>query len=93
MKTKNSKAVTKRTPRRCAPVVKPPYPDALKYALCALSFFRGRHVKRRLFKQARRMRNPLVSLNHDYVREARHYIREARRAGFRGSIRKMLGVA
>lgn len=61
---------------------------ALKYALLALSAFRHRHDRVQRFKTGRR-RHQLVPVNYrEHAATARRYIRDARAAGFRGSIRE-----
>jgi len=63
--------------------------DGLKYAYCALSFFRGRHELKRRYRKARgRRRQELTSQYERSVYMARHYIGLARAAGFRGSVLK-----
>jgi hypothetical protein len=67
--------------------------DGLKYALCALSFFRGRHEGRLRYKAAKgKKRLERVSAYDTDVRMARRYIMLARQTGFRGSVREALGV-
>lgn len=66
-----------------------PYPHGLSCALCALSFFKRRHGyyephSRRALARMEKRRN----LNNaaSYRQLALSYIRQARAAGFRGSI-------
>jgi hypothetical protein len=61
----------------------------LEMALCALSFFRVRHSRQARFKTGQR-REQVVSRYRENVRACREYIREARAAGFRGSIRQQV---
>lgn len=60
--------------------------DGLKYAHCALSFFRNRHHKKPLYRRTKRRNPQMVSCYRDNVHMARRYIRKAREAGFRGSV-------
>lgn len=60
--------------------------DGLKYALCALSFFRTRHRGKPRFKKSRRHVDSFVSVYKENVRMARRYVKMAREAGWRGSI-------
>jgi hypothetical protein len=60
--------------------------DALKYALCALSFFRNRHNRRPRFKNPKRYSARTVSCLSQNVRMARLYVSKARKAGWRGSV-------
>ena len=62
--------------------------EGLKYAHCALSFYGHRHSRVPRFANATRKRNvsKTVSRFRENVRMARHYIKLARRAGWRGSI-------
>ena len=62
--------------------------EGLRYALCALSFFRHRWDKVPRFKNASRRRNQekKVSCYGEYVRVTRDYVRRAREAGWRGSV-------
>jgi len=63
----------------------------LEYALCALSFFRNRHGTRSRYKHpSKRHEGMTVPVYRDYVRNAREYVRLARDAGWRGSIRKAM---
>jgi len=63
----------------------------LKEALLALSFFRGRHTRRPVYKHATGRRAlQTISVNREYTTRAKEYIRDARAAGFQGSIRRML---
>jgi len=57
--------------------------DKIKYARCAISFFRGRHGTRPRFNKSKR--NYEVPVYKEHVRMARYYIRKAREAGFRGT--------
>jgi hypothetical protein len=59
----------------------------LQCALLAWSFFRNRHSTRALFKSGKR-KDQRVSNYARYTADARHYAREARRLGWRGSIRR-----
>jgi len=66
-----------------------PYPLGLNCALCALSFFRRRHQwkepgTRRGLLRFHRIKD--VSASNESRRNALSYIRQARAAGFRGSI-------
>ncbi len=63
-------------------------PEDLCCALCALSFFRRRREKRPRFKKPKRRHNAvqMVSNRKDAVRLARHFIKRAREAGFKGSV-------
>ena len=58
--------------------------EKLKFALCALSFFRARHKKKPRFKSSKR--TEMVSTYKDNARMARIFIDRARRTGWRGSI-------
>jgi len=63
--------------------------DGLMHALCALSFFRNRHAGRPRYKQAaRHRRDQRVSCFTECMASARHHIRLAREAGWRGSVRE-----
>lgn len=64
--------------------------EGLKYALCALSYFKSRHGKRPMFKAAKKRSNQarMVCLYEPHVYMAREYIRRARAAGWRGSVRE-----
>ena len=64
------------------------YPDGLKQAILAMSFFNSRHGVRKRYKKPTRPShvNETVPLFHEHVRIARHYISEARKHGFRGSV-------
>jgi hypothetical protein len=64
----------------------------LKFALCALSFFRRRNDRRPAFKTSNKRNMPTVSARGERVAMARKFIRRAREAGFRGSIRAAVGV-
>ena len=57
------------------------------HALCANSFFRHRHDRVKRFKAAKKPSNQrqTVSVNHDYVRLARHHVTEARRLDYHGT--------
>jgi hypothetical protein len=57
--------------------------DKIKYARCAIAFFRKRHMTRPRFKKS--SRNYEVPVYKEYVRISRQYIKKARAAGFRGS--------
>ena len=61
----------------------------LECALCAWSFYRGRHERTRTYKHSRSRARAEQTTGHraEYVRAARFYIREARRLGWRGSFR------
>jgi len=62
--------------------------EGLKYACCAISFFRGRHTKRLRYKKpSSRNANKTVFCYREYARMVRHYIRMAREAGWRGSVK------
>lgn len=66
-----------------------PYPEPLSLALCALSFFKRRHGwdephTRRALARLRPTRNLNDAVR--YRRLALSFIRQARAAGFRGSI-------
>lgn len=65
------------------------YLPSEKAAICAVSFFRARHLTRRKFASGRRT-NQIESLNREHVRMARHYVAKARRLGFRGSVRSLV---
>lgn len=56
-------------------------------ALCALSYFRRRHVLRPMFKHAKRYSGRKESQYRESVRLAHKYIALARSSGWRGSIR------
>lgn len=61
----------------------------LEYALCALSFFRGRHVwKERGSRRGLLVQNRIKDLSRSgkMKRASRAFVRRARVAGFRGSI-------
>ena len=60
--------------------------DGLKYALCALSFFKTRHGRKPRFKNSKRKVVRTISCYKDNIRMARGYIVKARIAGWRGSI-------
>mgnify|MGYP001382672496 CR=1 FL=1 len=64
------------------------YPEALRYALCAVGFFRGRNGKRPRYKRSQRKNTPTVSARAEKIELARLFIQRARRAGFRGSVRE-----
>lgn len=64
------------------------YPDGLKQAILAVSFFRSRHDDRLRFKHPK-PRNAGKTVPVDYTahnRATRKYIAEARKNGFRGSV-------
>jgi hypothetical protein len=60
----------------------------------ALSFFRARHDRRPKFARATRATNQTQTISRyvERVRMARRYIQRARAAGWRGSIRRAVGV-
>jgi len=60
--------------------------EALKYALCALSFFRSRHDRRPRFKNPKRHGVRTISCFSQNVRMARLYVSKAWRAGWRRSV-------
>lgn len=64
----------------------------LGHALIALGFFRSRHQRQPRFKRARRRSNKrqTVSCYKSSTSLARDYIKRARSAGWRGSIRKII---
>ena len=66
---------------------------ALKHALIALSFFRARHQQVRRFRHPTRASNArqTVSKYGERVASARAHIRQARAAGWRGSILRAIG--
>lgn len=65
----------------------------LQDALCALSFYRVRHQRRAKYEHATgRRAQQTVSVYKEYTVISKWFIRDARAAGFRGSIRKMLGI-
>lgn len=66
----------------------------LKDALCALSFYRQRHSRRPQYKHATGRRAArTLSVYVEYTARTKQFIRKARTAGFRGSIRQKLGIA
>lgn len=65
----------------------------LQDALCALSFYHVRHQRRAKYAHATgRRAQQTVSVYTKYTVISKRFIRDARTAGFRGSIRKMLGI-
>lgn len=65
--------------------------EPMKYALCALAYFRARHVKRPKYRSGRRL-DQTISARRRNAALARLYVRRARAAGWRGSVRAALGV-
>lgn len=65
--------------------------DALIYALCALSNFRCRNRLRPKFAKSKNAPK-MVLRRREYAYAARDHIREARKAGFRGSIREQVAA-
>lgn len=63
--------------------------EGLKYALCALSFFRTRNHPWPRFAHAKKPHNQLKTVNRreEWVRISRAYIAKARHESWRGSIR------
>jgi hypothetical protein len=63
----------------------------LDYALCAISFYRGRHKRP---TRTRRGEPSEYAIRRKFLRDvwmARYYISEARRKGFRGSVLQAIG--
>ena len=67
----------------------------LKFALLAMSFYRGRHGRRPRFANPTRRTNRLktVSVYDRYCQLSRAYIVRARAAGFRGQVNPWKAVA
>lgn len=67
----------------------------LKYALVALSFFRGRWNERLQYKNAKKTRNQKKTIvdHAQSVTIARKYIRKAREEGYRGYPRRDIQIA
>lgn len=68
--------------------------SGLEYALCALSFYRGRHIwKERGSRRGALVQNRVkdLSASGNNRRACRTFIRKARAVGFRGSILAKLG--
>jgi len=66
------------------------YPDGIKQAILALSFFRSRFDGRKRYKHSIRKSHidEMVPVYREHVRIARKYIKAAREFGFRGSVTK-----
>lgn len=63
------------------------YPDGLKQAILAVSFFKSRHDRRKAYKRSRRHANDTIPGSYpEHARIARNFIAEARKHGFRGSV-------
>ncbi len=62
------------------------YPDGLKQAILAMSFFRSRHSGRKRFANSKRHADDVVPVFHEHIQLARRYISAARKHGFRGSV-------
>jgi len=77
---------TKRGERELARAIRTD--EGLRYACCAISFFRGRHAKRPRYKKpSPRNADKTVSCYREYSRMVRRYVRLAREAGWRGSVK------
>jgi hypothetical protein len=68
------------------------YPDGTKQAILAMSFFRSRHERRNRFANSDRHKKETVPVYREHARLARHYIDEARKYGFRGSVIRAIEV-
>lgn len=64
------------------------YDHATKFALCALSFFRRRHVRLPKYKKAKSRKRQQETIGNyaECARLSRHYIARARNAGWSGSV-------
>lgn len=69
-----------------------PETPGLINALCALAFYRHRHDNRKRYKSGRRSALTVSVDTRGYIALARNHITLARQAGWRGSIRRALGV-
>lgn len=63
------------------------YPDGLKQAILAVSFFKSRHDRRQAFRKSKRHANDTVPVSYtEHARLTREYITLARKYGFKGSV-------
>lgn len=60
--------------------------EGLQNALCAISFFRARHMGKKRYKKSKRHPDQVVSDYPEKVRMSRLFIQRARQAGFKGPI-------
>lgn len=63
------------------------YPNGLKQAILAVSFFKSRHGQRLTYKKSKRHANDTVPVSYsEHARLTRKFIREARGYDFKGSV-------